>query len=663
MMTNKQTTIPIVLNVDDFYVPYLSITIYSIIKNSSSKNFYAFYILSKEIDPQIKKTVDFLKRENVSITWININQYIQDVDLASKRNLCDFKYISQVTFYRLWISHVLTKYEKVIYLDSDVIVQTDIANLFQIDIKNNLIAGARDAIQKMMINYVVSLNLDVFEYVNAGVLIINLKKWKEENIFDKFLDLLNQKIFKYQDQDILNIACKNKIYILPPHWNYIINNNDVESYRSIFETDINFPKNIHIIHYSWKEKPWNNPEIRLAYIWWKYAKETPLYELIVTRNFFSNKNCTSSYLTNNTSSLKLKRKKFFKYPFFFRKKILIIEINDSHAECLPGAVKYFLDLNYEIDLLISEFCYNEKVFLSFNTSHINPKTTTIDDIKKILSSPLMERYSIILFNSDRIYSLISNNDTLKWPFVLDYFSNYISKKLYSKIIVLCHHEETFLKKDDYGVKFISLIDRSHLGYRYSFVNFHYFYPVHKHLKNKITSFIIVGRIEDSRKNFSGLIKAIYYLVSNSITSFKVTIVGRVGSLEIPSDLKTFIDFKGYLTFPELLKLLKTSDFLITLLDPDNLKHNRYLRDASGSYQLSYGCNLPCLLPISFMGKNNFFNLSNSVGYNSISDLPFVLEKCIKMPQKKYKNLWKKLSKTEKYISKISIKNLYYNILH
>ena len=160
------------------------------------------------------------------------------------------------------------EFDKCIYLDVDLCVCKDLSELFNIDLQNNYIAGVISP------NYYFSkekeckrLNIsNMKQYVNAGMLVMNLKQIREDNITKTFIEL-SKRNYNSQDQDVLNVACFGKILTLPPKYNAQVmklqENNPL--LRSIYkEEDIIEAKNKPtIIHYSNKNKPWNNIRIYL----------------------------------------------------------------------------------------------------------------------------------------------------------------------------------------------------------------------------------------------------------------------------------------------------------------------------------------------------------------------------------------------------------------
>ena len=184
------------------------------------------------------------------------------------------QYITSPTYYRLLIGDIFPEeFVKCIYLDVDICVNKDLSELFNIDIGNNYIAGVVDP------RYFFSekknckrLNLPSMKYyVNAGVLLMNIKQIREDNMTQKFIKLTTR-TYDFQEQDILNIACYGKILTLPPKYNALITrlkeNNllrNLYSEQDIIEAN-NSP---HIIHYIGVKKPWKSFDVYMEKYWWK----------------------------------------------------------------------------------------------------------------------------------------------------------------------------------------------------------------------------------------------------------------------------------------------------------------------------------------------------------------------------------------------------------
>ena len=192
--------VPVVFAADEKYVPYLGTALYSLIKNVSLENEYRIFILNTGLSAVQQKRLKQLETENVSITLRDVSELVGGKDIKTGAHF------SQATAYRLLIDQLFPEYKKIIYLDSDIIVRRDVAELYQTDIGENIFGAVRARLFPFTVEYVPnSLKLDVKDYFNAGILVINVDRFAEYEIGKKGMDMLCQKKYLTADQDVLNI--------------------------------------------------------------------------------------------------------------------------------------------------------------------------------------------------------------------------------------------------------------------------------------------------------------------------------------------------------------------------------------------------------------------------------------------------------------------------
>ncbi len=245
--------IHIVVGIDNNYVQQCAVTIVSALMNTSANYYFTFHIMNVGLSDVSKNKLESLKK----IRPFDI--YYEDL------SHCDFSrfplnrnWISAATYYRLFLSDVISNdIDKCIYMDTDMIVEDNIAELWEYNIEDYLAGVVEDENSKMNQE---RLNLDFNNYFNAGLLLLNLKKIREYNIIDKAIEFYNQNKEKItlQDQDILNGVMNGKCKFLPLRWN--INtpaymNESVNHFYSM--EDENWAKqNPAIIHFTGEFKPW-----------------------------------------------------------------------------------------------------------------------------------------------------------------------------------------------------------------------------------------------------------------------------------------------------------------------------------------------------------------------------------------------------------------------
>ena len=170
-------------------------------------------------------------------------------------------HINHMTFARYFIPDFVTE-DKVLYLDSDLIVTGDLTDLFELDLGDNYLAAARSCFGAGV-------------GFNAGVLLINNKKWRSETIRQKLIELTEKEHenVKEGDQSILNMLFKDQYSLLEDKYNFQIGFDAgaaEKNHAFIFEIPLTpSPK---ILHYISPDKPWKQFSVgRLREEWWKYS--------------------------------------------------------------------------------------------------------------------------------------------------------------------------------------------------------------------------------------------------------------------------------------------------------------------------------------------------------------------------------------------------------
>lgn len=271
-MKEELNKIPIFFAIDDAYTPLLGVALKSLIDNASKDYYYCIKVLHTDVKEEHIKQIKKFENENVNIEFVDLNYYIKKVE----GKLYTRDYYTNTTYFRLFLPELYPQYDKVLYLDSDIIVLGDISELYNTDMGTNLVAAAPDDIiqtHKVFQDYA-ELVVGVAKYqhyFNAGVLLMNLDELRKFNFQEKFLYLLEKVKFSVaQDQDYLNRLCKGRVTLISHDW-------DVMPYVNE-ETK---PEDIKIVHYNFAYKPWHFEDVTYNEYFWKYAKKTEFYEEIL----------------------------------------------------------------------------------------------------------------------------------------------------------------------------------------------------------------------------------------------------------------------------------------------------------------------------------------------------------------------------------------------
>jgi len=264
--------IPIFFATDDNYLPYLDVAIRSLIANASKEYKYTINILNTGLQAH---NIDIVKQSETDDVTINFRDITNDIT-AIKDKLKGLYHFSVEMYYRLFIENIFPQYDKVIYLDCDIVVLGDISKLYNIDLEGNWLAGVTCHIVKeheVFSKYVkASTGIDPINYINSGILLMNMKKLREVNLAEQFMYVLSTYNVDVIDPDqaYINFLCRGHIKYLPNGWNK-------EAIDTPLQGDLN------IVHYALYKKPWQYDDVINQEYFWQYAKLSPFYDEIVAK--------------------------------------------------------------------------------------------------------------------------------------------------------------------------------------------------------------------------------------------------------------------------------------------------------------------------------------------------------------------------------------------
>ena len=267
--------IPIFFSVNDAYAPYLAVALTSMKENASDQYNYRIHILNDDICEENRSRLSRLADENFQLEFISLSDKLRQIDPEGKLNKHKFGAFSSLTIYfRLFIPSLFPQYDKGIYLDSDILVPGDISMLYRQKMGNKLIGAVADySIQHIapFMRYIDMYDgVDHRNYINSGVLLLNMKRLREVDIEGKFLYLMQEYGLRTvaPDQDYLNVLCWGNIHYLDPNW-------DAMPSERISNFD-----NPQIIHFNLASKPWLNESVPYSELFWHYARRSGFYKII-----------------------------------------------------------------------------------------------------------------------------------------------------------------------------------------------------------------------------------------------------------------------------------------------------------------------------------------------------------------------------------------------
>ena len=284
--------VPIFFSVNDAYSPFLATAIHSIRENASPDFDYNIHILTDDISTENRRKLASLGTEQFRIHFHPLTELLKSLPAVDKLSQHCFGAFSSLTIYfRLFISDLFPQYDKGIYLDADLVVPGDISRLYAERLGRKLVGAVADySIQKIapFMQYIDQyVGVDHRNYVNSGVLLLNMKRLREVNLSGRFLSWVEKYGLETvaPDQDYLNALCWDGIQYLDPNWNAM-----PSECMSVMDDP-------QIIHFNLASKPWLNEEVPYDDVFWKYAAGTGYEDEIRARrqNFLRDAAAVKNY--------------------------------------------------------------------------------------------------------------------------------------------------------------------------------------------------------------------------------------------------------------------------------------------------------------------------------------------------------------------------------
>lgn len=245
------------LATDDNYAQHCYVTAKSIIACQNPNIPLNIYVIISKLSEDNKQALTSLSNDHTKIILKTIDDRLFEGYPHNAR-------ITISALYRLKAASMFPDLDKILYLDCDIVVQKDLSELFYTDISAFAAAAVKDINSDECLKHI-HANLLQKDYFNSGVMLINLKKWRDEKLEKEFQDLVNSatECFLYHDQDILNITLNEKVMLLPAIWNFHHNHQNIKNEEAA------------IIHYIWN-KPWNiDSKHPLRNEYWKFLETSP----------------------------------------------------------------------------------------------------------------------------------------------------------------------------------------------------------------------------------------------------------------------------------------------------------------------------------------------------------------------------------------------------
>lgn len=268
-MADRQD-IKIAVVFDDNYLNQALVVVTSVLLNNILSS-HTFYFIAVQLSQKGNQFLEsFINKFRLKASIINLNDQLF-------KNLPQYCHISRSTYVRLTLDEILPNEDKVLYLDCDLLVECDLTKLWTTNFAPHPIAAVpeRGELQMQLRQHV---GMDNGLYINAGVCLINLKKWKELGLKEKCIAWIenNPERATMMDQDAMNAVLLSDIHYLPIEFNF-------NPIHQLPERALRSHPN-RIIHCAGPLKPWHSwYDFFLRDLFWFYARVAGVQDKIEDR--------------------------------------------------------------------------------------------------------------------------------------------------------------------------------------------------------------------------------------------------------------------------------------------------------------------------------------------------------------------------------------------
>lgn len=264
---------------DDNYILPTIISITSLYANKRKSSSYEVYIITNNISQDNRILLEKLGNKFSNITIINGEPFIKDyVDIKQQRH------VTITSLIKFFLPQILKNEDKVLLIDGDTVIQRDLTELFNTNIKDVYAGVVKDTFTITDKEYTRENNINSDYYFNSGVMLLNLSKLRNENISKKLIEDKQQYQTMFMDQDTFNKVFGNNVLFLSCKYNflnYYLEVFSTESLSSFFDEKLKndedkLYKSCYILHFGGVYKPWMHDMDLLTQIYKKYYKKSIL---------------------------------------------------------------------------------------------------------------------------------------------------------------------------------------------------------------------------------------------------------------------------------------------------------------------------------------------------------------------------------------------------
>lgn len=268
------TKVPVAFICDSHYVIPTVVAITSLAWNKNPHTYYEIYIVAADLSKAEMEIFDQFRGKGIDVHIINVTS-------KKFKDIQNFGHVNSTACFKFDLPDLIPDQDKILYLDSDVLIQKDLSDLFTISIDDYYAGAVKDI-------GLINNDLHIQNYFNTGVMLLNLEIMRENNTPAALLNIRRSSNgLNYMDQDSFNILLNKKVKLLPVIYNCFYNfflkfkdTYTLDYINKCFGTDYSSVEDIKndssIIHLVGYFKPWIYYDVNFAREWDEYYGYSPL---------------------------------------------------------------------------------------------------------------------------------------------------------------------------------------------------------------------------------------------------------------------------------------------------------------------------------------------------------------------------------------------------
>lgn len=278
----------IVYITDEGYCMPTTVAMTSLKINKNPDSIYKVHIFASKISEDSRKRMMALNDESFIVDIIDVKQ---DERFKNYTKRDGDLHVTPAAILKFKIPVILDKVGKVLYMDGDVLVQDDILELYNTDLKGRYAAVVKDIISEKNPKHLKFLKYPYKYYFNSGMMLLNLTRMRKDKVTDKLVDYRLHGINHFMDQDTLNVVFGEKVLYVSPRYNFLNRFYewwDPKKLSAFYEENLPptekaaFKKAV-ILHLGSHEKPWKYEMGYLSRLYDKYYKQSPYRDIPLVR--------------------------------------------------------------------------------------------------------------------------------------------------------------------------------------------------------------------------------------------------------------------------------------------------------------------------------------------------------------------------------------------